>query len=189
MISKNPKLSGCFQGGAPEVSVFWMRDGIMYKIRIDYMKPRGIGDLKSITNIHSKPFADACHDSIANYRYDVQGTHYLDGRAQMPRLIAEGLVFGPHDAELLKKVQDAKSFAFQWVFFAADKAPLTYSKILSPANPLVQLGQEEIRLAIANYRRFMEAFGPDTMWLELEEPTELNLDELPGWFGRTRRKL
>src|SRR5262249_31124415 len=27
MISKNPKLAGAFQGGAPEVSVFWEHEG------------------------------------------------------------------------------------------------------------------------------------------------------------------
>lgn len=197
MITKNPKLASAFEGGAPEVSVFWERDGVMFKIRIDYLKPRGIGDLKSITNIHSKAFADACHDAIANYRYDVQAAHYLDGRAQMPQLIADGLMFAAATAasaqpaahqELLKGVAAAKSFGFQWVFFAAEGAPLTYSKIMSPANPMVAYAREEIQTAVRNYKAFMDKFGLDQIWLEDVEPTELNMDEMPPWWGRTRRK-
>lgn len=200
MISKNPKLAGAFQGGASEVSVFWERDGVMFKIRIDYLKPRGVGDLKGCANKKGKAFADACHDDIAGYRYDTQGAHYLDGRAQMPALITNGLVYtidptggakvhaSDQNSDLLKKVAEAKSYAFQWVFFATEGAPLTYSKILSPANPLVEIGRDEIRIAVRNYRTFMDKFGPDQMWLEDVEPSELSLDEMPGWFARTRRQ-
>ncbi len=171
MITKNPKLKTVFQNGAPEVSVFWARDGVMFKARYDYMKPRGIGDLKSITNTRDKPFPDACHDDIANRRYDMQGAHYLESRAHLPKLHADGLVFGDHDASLLKKVAASPEFAFQWIFFAADKAPLTYSRILSPENAMVQIGQAENQIAVQNYLRYMADFGPDQMWLLIEEPT------------------
>jgi hypothetical protein len=194
MITKNPKLATVFTGGAPEVSVFWERDGIMYKVRFDYLKPRGIGDLKSITNTRDKPFPDACYDAIANYRYDVQGAHYLEGRRQMPQLIKDGLVFRDPSADiradqytdLLEKVAAAPKFAFQWIFFQSDKAPVTYSAILSPANPMVRLAEEEIIRAEQNYRRYMTEFGPDQMWLLIEDPKEIELESMPGWFGRRR---
>lgn len=187
MITKNPKLATVFQNGIPEVSVFWARDGITYKVRFDYLKPRGIGDLKSITNTRDKPFPDACYDAIAGYRYDVQAAHYLDGRARLPQLLADGCVYGDHDAELLKRIAAAPAFAFQWVFFQADKAPMTYSAIMSPANPMVQMARDEITIATQNYLRYMTEFGPDNIWLLIEDPTEIELESMPGWFGRTRR--
>ena len=187
MITKNPKLKTVFQNGAPEVSVFWAADGVMYKTRFDYLKPRGIGDLKSITNTRDKPFPDACYDAIANYRYDVQGAHYLDGRGQMAQLAADGCVYGQHDPDLLRKVVTSPEYAFQWIFFQSDKAPVTYSAILSPENAMVQLAREELAIATQNYLRYMTEFGPDQMWLLIEDPQEIALEEMPGWFGRTRR--
>jgi hypothetical protein len=52
MIAKNPELASTLIGGMNEVSVFW-RDpntGLPKKARLDVLKPRGVGDLKSLAN-------------------------------------------------------------------------------------------------------------------------------------------
>jgi hypothetical protein len=197
MITKNPKLAGAFQGGIPEVSVFWERDGVRRKARIDYLKPRGVGDLKSITNIKKIEFRRACREAIANYRYDIQAAHYLEGRAALPRLVAEGRIFGPEGgfksvdeigehADLLKRIALMKSFAFQIVFFQASKAPVTWSTIITPHdhNPLYQTALADLETAAGNYREFMEKFGPGNIWLMLDEPAELDIESMPGWYAR-----
>lgn len=191
MITKNPKLAGAFEGGIPEVSVVWERDGVRRKARIDYLKPRGVGDLKSITNIKKIEFRRACREAIANYRYDIQAAHYLEGRAVLPRLVEAGKVYGEPalvaaNAELLRRIAAMWSFAFQIVFFQATKAPVTWSTIITPhdQNPLYQTALADLETATENYRSFMEQFGRDNIWLMLDEPKELDLESMPGWYGR-----
>lgn len=184
MITKNPKLATAFTGGAAEVSIFWERDGVRCKARIDYLKPRGLGDLKSITNWKKIEFKRACHEAISNYRYDMQAAHYMDGRKDFGRFVAEGMVTGDHDPALLKAVAASKTYAFQFVFFQADKAPVTFSKILSPANPILEVANRDIGVALDRYKTFIDRFGHDSIWLDLEEPSELALEELPAWYAR-----
>jgi hypothetical protein len=188
MITKNPKLATAFTGGAPEVSIFWTREGIRRKARLDYLKPRGIGDLKSINNTREIAFPAACRNSIANYHYEMQAAHYIEARTMVAQFFAEGLVFPSTGIDkwrdLLRKCAESKVFAFQWVFFQAEKAPVTWSRILSPANPIFDIATREIEMATDNYRAFMERFGRDSMWLLLDDPEELDISELPSWWGR-----
>lgn len=186
MIAKNPKLATALVGGMNEVSVFW-RDpdnGIPKKCRIDCLKPRGIGDLKSLVNKYDKPFPRACIDAIVNYRYDVQACHYMTGRGMVPQLLADGCVHGDHDPAFLKSVAAQKVFAWQFVFWQAEGAPITYSKIISPANPILEVAAGTIERADNAYLTYMEKFGADQMWLLQEEPSELFMDDMPPWFAR-----
>ena len=186
LIQKNPDLAAAFESGMSEVSVFWeeIEDGFVVrcKARFDYLKVRGVGDLKSIRNIYSKPFGDACMHSIANYRYDIQAAHYLTGRSQLPHLFDKGLVYGDHDALWLKRVADCQQYAFQWVFFQAEGAPITWSRSLSPGNPILDIGERDRQKALQVYREFKNSFSDGEMWLLTEPVTELDINQLPGWF-------
>lgn len=186
MMSKNPKLAGALIGGLNEVSVFW-RDpgnGIPKKARIDCLKPRGVGDLKSLANKYGKPFPRACLDSIRWDRRDIQAKHYLEARALIPKLAADGCVHGDYDPALFKQVVASKEWAWQWVWWQAEGAPITYSRVISPQNPILEISAETIGRANANYLSYMKTFGPNEMWLLQEDPTELFVDELGPYFGK-----
>jgi hypothetical protein len=204
MITRNPGLRTAFQNGAPEVSVFWSRgDGIRRKARLDYLKPRGVGDLKSCSNFKRIEFPRACREAIANFRYEIQAAHYLEARAMIPRLVADGLVFGDHDPELLKAVCAERRFAFQFVFYATTGAPIPWSCILSPSvsqfrydlddnareqevgNPILEYAAREIDRATDMFTEAMTKFGPDTMWTPSDRPAELTLEDLPRWWSLT----
>ncbi len=189
MIAKHPELGDAFTNGFHEVSVFWESGGLMYKARFDYLKPRGIGDLKSITNSMGKDFVAACRGAIANYRYDIQAAHYLEARKHVAELFAAGLVYGlsteRSDFDLLKSIADEKEYAFVFVFFQAEDAPITWGCILSPGNPILDASRHDINKAIDRYKEFMVLFGDDQIWLMSEPVAELNYDEMPAWFGRT----
>jgi hypothetical protein len=194
MIAKNPKLGRALTGGLNEVSIFWRdpKNKLPKKARIDCLKATtrdgetrmGLGDLKSLANKYDKPFDKACIDSITNYRYDVQAKHYMNGAAFIPKLVADGCVHGTGDPEILKRVCSATQMAWQFVFWQAEGAPITFSKIISPANPILEVSQAMIDRADANYIAYMERFGPREMWLLEEEPSELYLEEMPPWFAR-----
>jgi hypothetical protein len=190
IIRSNPYLAEAFSGGQPEVSVFWTdttEDGfpIRKKARFDYLKTRAICDLKSIRNTKEIEFPTACLQAIATWKYHVQATHYRRGRIAMGDLVRRGHVFGEVDREWLKGVVDqGEEFAWVWVFYQAEGAPLTWGGTLSPGNPIYDIGKAQIEKAEYNFARFFKNFGVETPWLEAKPLAEVDISELPGWFGR-----
>lgn len=185
LITSNPELATAFEGGMPEVSVFWPGpDGVRLKARFDYLKAPGIGDLKSIRNSRGLPFTEACRRAIADHRYDIQAAHYLDARAALRGLAHDGLTFGDHDAAWLRRVAASAQFGFAWVFFQANEAPVTWATSISSGNPILDVAAGSIRNALETYRTFMAAFGPDEMWVLTDPVNELDIAELPAWWAR-----
>lgn len=190
MIARNPHLAPAFKDGLPEVSLFWREDvdgmEVPCKARIDWLKPRGLGDLKSITSWRRIEFKRACREAITNSRYDMQAAHYMRGRAHVAKFVADSAVHGNHDKALLKKVAAEKGWAFQFIFFQASRSPITHSVIITPheANPLYQQAERDVSAALASYRENVQRFGLSTPWLTAEPPTELAIEEMPAWYGR-----
>ncbi len=181
-IKANKTLANAFEGGEAEVSVFWTVDGVRYKARFDYLKMNAISDLKSLANMHGKEFGKACRDAIGSYDYIVSAEHYSDGRRQMARLFDEGKVFGDHDPQWLKQVCVNEVFAFVFVFWQKDGAPISHGIKMSPGNPLFGYARSMISKAVANYSRFMDEFGTDTAWVPSTKLEELDETDLPVWY-------
>jgi len=181
-IKANKTLANAFEGGQPEVSIFWTVDGIRYKARFDYLKMNAISDLKSLANMYGKEFDKACRDAIGSYDYLVSAEHYAEGRRQMPRLLAAGKVFGAHDPEWLAKVAANAAFAFVFVFWQKDGAPISHGIKLSPGNPLFSYARNLIAKAVDNYRRYMAEFGTETAWVPSTPLEELDETDLPVWY-------
>jgi PDDEXK-like domain of unknown function (DUF3799) len=185
LITQNPHLATAFSNGHPEVSIFWDRDdGVRCKARFDYLKIRGIGDLKSTRNPLGLDFPDACRRAIANYRYDIQAAHYLEARRQIPKLLDN--VQGDHDDYWLEEVATAEEFGFVFVFFQAEDAPISWACSLSPGNPVLEIGRIAIEHAIQRYKDFSQRFAPDEPWMLAEPVEELTVDQLPGYYGRDK---
>ncbi|KAB2680365.1 PD-(D/E)XK nuclease-like domain-containing protein [Brucella pseudintermedia] len=183
-IKKNRTLEKAFEGGLPEVSVFWTVDDIRYKARFDYLQTRSIVDLKSIDNQKGIEFTQACRNAIANYDYIVSAHHYSEGRRQMKRLLQEGLVFGlPAGMDgWLINVANFQSFAFVFVFWQKSAAPISHGIMISPDNPIYDRASEMIAKAVANYRRYMDEFGPDEPWVPTTQLDELYETDMPVWY-------
>lgn len=190
-IAANPHLAGAFEGGRAEVSVFWREeiDGeiIRRKARFDYLKPRSIVDLKSLAPRRAGTFRRNCYAALAEYEYPTQAAAYLDARDALPALVAKGFVYGidPTD-EWLKRVCDAGEYAFTFVFWSKVKAPQTFGGILSPGNPILDIGAANVERALANYARCVKQFGTEAAWIDPEPLTEFAIEEMPGWWGRNQ---
>lgn len=197
MIVRNPHLMGAFQDGAPEVAVFWDHvtgDGevVRCKMLADYLKPRGVGDLKTVSNWKGIVFKSACREAMAEYRYDVQAAHYLDGRRHVAKFISDGRVNGATDPDFLNRLRIAREYAFQFVFLQAQGTPLTWSTIITPAwnadgsslNPFMAEALADRNEAIRVYLENMAHFGPDEPWLEFEKPAECDVADMPSWYRR-----
>jgi hypothetical protein len=184
MITQNPALKNAFTGGMPEVSIFWEKDGVRRKARFDYLKIRGIADLKGCANTRDLAFPQACRNDINNYAYHEQASWYADARTESAKAVANGCVAGDHDSAWLKRVADERQWGWQWVFHQMEGAPITWSAILSPENPIMEVGRAANERGVETYRRYMAERGPDLPWLLIEQPHELLIDDLPVWFGR-----
>jgi PDDEXK-like domain of unknown function (DUF3799) len=182
LIAQTNDLAAAFEGGMSEVSVFWVENDVRMKARFDYLKTRGIGDLKSIRNIYGRPFPEACGAAILTYRYDIQAAHYLRGREELPRFVELGWAYGDHDRDLLNRIAANNKNGFQWVFFQADSAPNVLSWSLSPGHFLLKDGYRDRVAAIATYNKYMAKFGAQQMWLMQEQVRELTIDDLPRWY-------
>lgn len=185
-IRANGNLGSAFEGGYPEVSVFWTADGVRFKARFDYLKMRAISDLKSIRNPLNKPFVRACQERIAGLDYTISAEHYMEGRRQMSRLIKAGAVFNaPDDRDFMPwliQVAGNQEYAFLLVFWQAEGAPISTGFVLSPGNPLLAYARTNISKAVHNYRRFMEHFGPSRPWVPTTDLSELDETDLPVWY-------
>jgi hypothetical protein len=185
MVTLNPELQGAFQRGHPEVSVFWERDGVRCKARLDYLKTRGIGELKSVANPFDLDFRQACRNAVELYHLYEQASWYMAARNAMRNLIKHDLVFGYTEGRTwLGEIFATEQWGWGWVFVQTNGAPLTWSKNLSPGNPILAKGLAANMKGLDEYRTYAERFGTDGgMWLLIERPTELTEDEMSYRFG------
>ena len=89
----HPLARTLLTGGEAEVSYFWEREGIPCKCRPDYLIDGDEGeiliDLKSTLDASPKGFIK----SIANFRYDVQASWYMDGVEAVTGVLPEEFIF------------------------------------------------------------------------------------------------
>jgi hypothetical protein len=188
MIRANPHLVQAFSGGIPEVSVIWTDDdGIRWKARLDYLKPRAIVDLKSIRNSRQVEFKEACRRAFADLRYDVQAALYMEGRKRAVGFSKAGLTFGDHPLaetmlDAIEKVGD--NFAFVFVFWQAENSPVSWGISLSPQNDILEVGRGTVRKAADNWKAFHEQFPEGLPWVIADPIEELDYNELPAWWAR-----
>lgn len=184
-VRANPHLADAFTNGLPEVSVFWTDErGIRKRVRIDFLKVRASVDVKTIANQTKMEFKRACMNAIASYRYDCQAAHYMDGRAQLRRLVREGLVFGDHDQEWLKKVVAVDAWATVILFVQSQRSPLVWAGMISPGNGILDHARNALARAEQNYLDYLARFGTDTPWVIAEPIEEIHIEDMPGWYGR-----
>src|SRR5262249_20255272 len=139
-ISLNPHLACAFQGGIPEVSVFWVDEhGIGCKCRLDWLKPRTIVDIKKCANQSERPFAVAVLSAIASYPYGVSARHCLDGFRYLSQFAGEGRVFGdcPLKPDWHTRIASPDDMRWTWVFHQTEGAPVTKGLELLPGSSVL----------------------------------------------------
>ena len=181
-IAQHPHLLDAFTGGCSEVSIFWTRDGVRRKARLDHMKVRSTTDLKTIKPQRSAPFADNCVRAVAEYRYDVQAAHYHEARQNIAAFVQDGTVHGDHDPAWLTRVKPEAAFVF--VFLRADGIPSVHGFTVQPGSTLLTQAARVLDHAADNYRSAIEQFGPTRAWLPTAPLDPLDIENMPAWFGR-----
>jgi hypothetical protein len=182
-IGCNPHLVKAFTGGVPEVSVFWVEEGVPLKARFDYLKPRTVVDLKGLANQRERPIDVAIRLAIAEYRYDVQAAHYLNAYTALHSLADRGRVFGncPLRKDWHRRIVVSSDVRWTWIFHQTDGAPVSKGRELSPASPVLNRATREVAGAKAAYRACRKQFGSDP-WTDREPVREFTEDELVAWM-------
>lgn len=193
-IRSHPTAGKAFQGGYPEVSIFWTEDGLPWKSRVDYLKTKALVDLKTFENLLGLPVDAAVSRSIANYRWHVQAFIYLRAVTAAKKLVRDGKVFGNASEEWLEAFAKTPAHKFMWVFIQKGRIPEVkvrgFSRTLNGReagdNLYYQDAQRKVEVAVSALRQCVEFYGPDpdVMWV-MPEPTRDLIDEdLPLWlFG------
>ncbi len=192
-IAGDSRVAPAFQGGCPEISVFWEADGVPLKCRLDYLRfgraqdRRLIGlatDLKSFANQRGLPPERAVAAAIAEYRLDMQAAHNLDGAGRIPDMIRSGAVFGAEriNADWLTALSrlGAGDFVWHWAFYQKD-APVTLLRSAGPA--LVRGADRAVEQARQSYRDNMQAYG--TAWRYSDPMPDMAIDaqDMPAWLA------
>lgn len=165
MIEKHPQLAKCFTGGGPEVSVFWTAEGgIPMKVRIDYLKPRAIVDLKTFSNPLAKPVDRAIANAMAQRKYHIQVAVYQEGAERAREFAQEGRIFGEVDPEWVERFTAAEDFEFVFVFQQTGIAPVARGKVM-PKGLVYDCGVISMNEAIATFLECREKFGTDP-WID-----------------------
>jgi hypothetical protein len=183
-IKLNPHLARAFTGGAAEVSLFWVdEDGVPCKCRYDYLKPRTIVNLKKFANQRQRPIDLAIHLAIAEYRYDRQAKHYLDGYPHLVAAAHEGRVFGacPLPQGWERQIAAPEAIVYSWVFHGMDGPPVTVGRQITAASPALNRATREIALAKRLYRQCLAKYGTDR-WVADEPIVDLAETDLPAWM-------
>lgn len=192
-IAQDTRVAPAFQGGCPEISVFWERDGVPLKCRIDYLRfgrdaDRRLlalnTDLKSFANQRGVAPERAVALAVAEYRLDMQAAHNTDGAGQIGALIQGGAVYGaerinPQWLDALASVRP-EDHLWHWAFFQKD-APVA---LLRPAGAaLVARGRKDVDSALQSYRDMMARFGAAWRHVDPMPDTSLDIGDMPAWFA------
>lgn len=192
-IASDARVAPAFQGGCPEISVFWEADGVPLKCRLDYSRfGRGqdrrlvmlTTDLKSFANQRGLPPERAVAAAIAEYRLDMQAAHNLDGAGRIPDMLRSGQCFGADQvhAKWLEALAQLgpDDFVWHWAFYQKD-APVTLLRSAAPA--LVSGARRAVEQARQSYRDNMAAFG--TAWRYSDPMADMAIDvqDMPRWLA------
>jgi hypothetical protein len=191
-ILANPALRSAIAGGVSEVSVFWTEevDGVPVRLksRFDYLKPRAVVDLKSMRPTFGRTFRQECLRAICNWGYYMQADHYLTARAIFAEHARNGRIKvldgAGVDEEWLSLVCSQTAYAFVFVFWENDGMPLTWGGSLSPGNPILDVARSYIHQALSTFARCSRTFEPGQAWLEYDSLGEIDINDLPAYFGR-----
>jgi hypothetical protein len=175
MVEKHPDISKSFSGGHPEVTVVWSEDGILFKARFDYLKPKAIVDLKTFGNFMNKPIDSAIYSAMASGKYHVQAAFYIrtfEAAKRQPHWYGCNLEF----RDQLTKCAEP---GFYFVFQQKGIAPLARAKKFTRGSPW-SCGEVAIEEAIKRFRQNMEKYG-ELPWVDDAAIEDFQDDHFPAY--------
>jgi hypothetical protein len=175
MIENHPDNKKLITGGYPELTIIWTRDGVRFKARPDYVKPRAFTDLKTFANFLNKPIDAAIYSAMASGKIHIQLCFYmraLEAARTLP-------IFGKPDPAWMKDFLACEQHGCYVLFQAKGIAPLARAKKFSRGS-VWGCGEAAIEQAIRRFREYSERFG-DLPWIDDEPIRELEDLQFPAY--------
>jgi PDDEXK-like domain of unknown function (DUF3799) len=162
-VQKVPEHAHLFKNGFAEVSVFW-RDaetGLMCKCRFDYMRLRWITDLKTCDDSSRR----SIYYEFPKLGYDISAAMYMEGSAQIKRMLNSGQCKLPSDAPFAKFLNEYKDIdGEQFVFFFQCKKAPYIARALPMSHDIAVIGHEKYRKALGIYLDNLQRHGTTEEW-------------------------
>jgi hypothetical protein len=178
-IEKHPHLSKCFTGGYPEVSIIWEEEGITFKSRLDYLKPRAVIDLKTFDNSMKKPIDRAIYYAMASNKYHIQSAFYMNAAKKAVEMARAGKVIGIVDQDWVKKLCLTEEHDFYFVFQQKGLASVARGKKFGRGS-MYGCGMQAIEDAIKIFKNNLAKYGSDP-WVDDTEIDEFDDTQFPIW--------
>jgi hypothetical protein len=180
-VQVNPNLAKAFRGGAPEVTVVWTEGDVRFKCRLDYIKPKVVCDLKSIS-VRERPIDHAIRVAIAEHRYDLQAAHYLRGYRALYAYAFEGCCHGdnPLPTNWARRLAHPDDVRWAWIFLGVD-VPLVKGREITASSPVLNRASRELHLAKAQYVDCLQRFGTSA-WIDDEPIRPMVEADLAVWM-------
>lgn len=181
MIEKKPDLKDDFKDGMPEVTVVYRCPDteVLCKLRMDYLKPRSIKDLKSFTNTQEREIDSAINREFANRRMAYQAAWYMDGARFIAPLIKAGRVFGEADKLFLRALAANQKKTFKFIFVQKGVAPLARGWEFPESTSTFQVAKARNDSMKVFFRECLDAYPEGAPWVDAVGTKEFNDDEIP----------
>jgi hypothetical protein len=150
-----------FIQGYPEVSIFFRIDGIMVRVRIDYLRTFGCIDYKRIKEVNNYEIGRA----VKNQGLDIQDFLYLEGvkasRLMLQRMTdAELAAFAKREnvaEDWLRDFRDDTDLLFRFLFQRSTPPYIWEFRELE--NEVLSEGAHAVFAAIRRYKKGLEVHG------------------------------
>lgn len=184
MIEKHPELKYYFVGGYPEVTVVFYFNGLLFKIRIDYLKVKALNDLKTFANQMGKRIERAIYSDVTNNRYFIPGSLYLIGCDEAKEHVRAGRIFGlAPPPEWLDAFAGSPPHDMNFVFQQKGVAPVTRAALYSRKDAMFDVALDNIRFGCDQFKLYWSAYQADP-WVCKEPAIILQFSDYPSYAGQ-----
>lgn len=158
--------SDSLTNGYAEVSVFFTDEatGVRCKARFDYLRVKGIVDLKTFMARPDKDTIGAFLLSVQRYGYDLQAAAYLRAWRAMAALIAAGKVYGDHDPAFVSRLRVDKDPLWRWVTVQT-AGMIEIDTLDMNAGLALGAAEAQVRQALNSYAEYRDRYGLSAPWV------------------------
>jgi len=184
MIEADPEARHAFTGGHAEVTLIWHceKTGVPLKARVDYLKMKACVDLKTLANQRGMSMERAIAYEIANYKYTLQPSLYVEGVDVVRKLVRDKkAVISCQSNEQMEWVEQwsrQEECEWLWLFQCKGDAPITRGVWYPLRGSTRSVTDEIILKQKRRFRQFSETFGV-LPWLDVMPMYDLADEDLP----------
>lgn len=192
MVKADKEAAQYLNDGYPEVSLFWIKNGIQCKARLDYLQLNGISDLKK-ADPYRGSLASKAVSLICDLRYDLQAYIYNTGLDEVLKSDFETDA-NKEQSAFLDNLKKQKHFnrPFTFIMVQCDTdIPCIVTATLKEMDDLAQSGayphaywnkcSHDFEYALSVYKNYLLQYGYDKPWRNPTLHINVTDADMPLW--------